>query len=382
MDRLTVASSDDCVAFAQAFAEQHVRPQAAQWELARQPAEDTVRRAAQLGLAGVLVRREYGGLGLPATTTLKVFEALAAAHLPFAFALVVHANLCSAVARLGSTEQRQQWLPKLLSGAAIGAFCLTEPTAGSDPAAITTQAEYAAGQWCINGEKAWVSNGAYADLLSVYAQTDASLGWRGIVTLLVASYADQQAVTRLPTYTLLGGHALGTTGLQFNDVRVGADAVLAPAGQGFKAAMAGIDLARILLSGMCCGIVQDSLDFTLAYTEQRQAFGKPIAEFQGIQWSLADVATELAAARALALQAAACLDAGESASLLAAQAKKFATKTARQGIAVCMQALGAVALQADNPLSRHLASAQMSEYLDGTTGIQNVVISRHLWNRK
>ena len=382
MDRLTVANSDHCITFAKAFADQHIRPRAAQWEFARQPAEDAVRLAAERGLAGVLVKPEQGGLGLSATTTLKVFEALAAAHLPFAFALVVHVNLTSAIARLGTHEQQQRWLPKLLSGAAIGAFCLTEPTAGSDPAAISTHAELKSEQWCINGEKAWVSNGAYADLLSVYAQTDASQGWRGIATLLVDANDQQDAITRLPNYALLGGHALGTTGLQFNDVCVAADALLAPAGQGFKAAMAGIDLARILLSGMCCGILQDSLDFTLAYTEQRRAFGKPIAEFQGLQWSLADVATELAAARALALQAAAQLDAGTNVSLLAAQSKKFATKTARQGIAVCMQALGAVALQADNPLSRHLASAQMSEYLDGTTGIQNVVIARQLWPGK
>jgi alkylation response protein AidB-like acyl-CoA dehydrogenase len=362
---------------ARAFAREQVGPRAAEWESTRRPCETTLRQAAREGFAGLLLAERYGGLGVTLETATRVFEEIAAAHLPFAFSLVVHANLVGAIGRLGTPQQIETLLPNLLRGQTIGAFCLTEPGTGSDAAALTTLATRDGAGWRLRGEKAWVTNGAFADLASVYVQTDPARGSRGIAAVLVSTHAP--GVERLPAYGMLGGHAMGTGGLRFTDCAVEDGALLAPPGEGFKAAMAGIDLARVLLGGACCGILRESLEHAVAYARDRRAFGRPIADFQGLRWSLADVATELAAARALTYEAARLIDAGGEGSVMAAHAKKFATRAALYGVSACMRAMGAVALRDDYPLGRHLTSAQIAEYLDGTTGIQNVVIARQLF---
>jgi alkylation response protein AidB-like acyl-CoA dehydrogenase len=177
---------------------------------------------------------------------------------------------------------------------------------------------------------------------------------------------------------MLGGYAMGVAGLAFTACRVPADALLLPAGEGFRAAMAGINAARAMLAAGCCGSLSACLDHALAHAGRRQAFGRPVLAFQGLQWRLADVATELEAARLLVAQAAAALDRGETAILECAHAKKFATRAALAGIAASMQAMGAEGLRAEHPLARHLAFAKAAEYIDGTTEIQNVVIARGL----
>jgi alkylation response protein AidB-like acyl-CoA dehydrogenase len=303
-------------------------------------------------------------------------QTLAAADLAFAFALVVHNNLAGAVARGASEAQRRRYLPDMLAGRRVGAFLLTEPRGGSDAAAIKTRAIRDGAGWRLDGEKAWVSNAAHADLLSVYAQTDPPAGWRGIASFLVE--ADAPGVERLEPYKLLGGHALGAGGFRFHGARLAADALFAPAGAAFKAAMAGIDFARVNVAAMCCGLLEDALDRALERIAARPAFGGVLADQQGLQWLLADVATDLEASRLLAYEAAAKLDAGEDPAASAAHAKKFATRAALKGVADCMQAMGAEGLKHDHPLARHLAGAKMAQYLDGATEIQNVVIARAL----
>ena len=280
--------------------------------------------------------------------------------------------------RNGSPEQHRRFLPDLLQGGRIGAFLLTEPTGGSDAAAIrTTAAATGQGRWRIDGAKAWVSNGAIADLLSVYVQTDADAGWRGIGCFLIE--ADRAGVIREPAYDLMGGHALGTGGFRFEGCEVAADDMLLAPGAAFKAAMAGIDLARVTVAAMCCGMLRSALDCALDYTTTRQAFGQATASFQGLQWMLADAATDLRAARLLTYDAACELDAGGDATEAAAHAKKFASRVALTRIADCMQAMGAAGYHGDYPLARHLSMAKMAQYLDGTTEIQNVVIARKLF---
>ena len=228
----------------------------------------------------------------------------------------------------------------------------------------------------MDGEKAWITNGAVADVLSVYAQTDAAQGWRGIACLLVDG--DAPGIEREPPYALLGAHALGTTGMRFSGCRVpAADLLLAP-GQGFKAAMAGINLARALLAACCCGMLAASLGAAIDHAAGRRAFGRTTLEFQGLEWQLADVATELEAARLLTYRALAVMDAGDSGVVEAAHAKKFASRAAFSGIAACMQAMGAAGLRQTHALARHLACAKAAQYLDGTTEIQNVVLGRSL----
>jgi alkylation response protein AidB-like acyl-CoA dehydrogenase len=364
---------------ARVFAREVVSPAAADWERQGRIPRDALKGAAAAGLTGLLVPESAGGAGLSCVGLARVMEELAAADLAAAFALVVHNNLMNAIARNGTEQQRTRYLPLLGDLTRLGAFLLTEPGAGSDAAAIGTRATRTSDGWVLNGAKAWVTNGRDADLLSVYAQTDPAQGWRGIAAFLVE--ADTEGVMRQAPYQLLGGHGLGACGFRFEDCRVDEGDLMVPPGQGFKVAMSGIDLARVCVAAMTSGMLRESLEVAVEHTAGRQAFGARIAEFQGMQWQLADVATDLAAARLLTRDAAERIDEGGDATVAAAHAKKFATRAALSGIAQCMQALGAEGLKQEHPLARHLAGAKIAQYLDGTTEIQNVVISRSLFAR-
>jgi alkylation response protein AidB-like acyl-CoA dehydrogenase len=363
---------------ARTFAAEVVAPNAAAWEQQRRYPREAFAAAAKAGLCGLLVAPEHGGAGLGAVAMAEVMEMLAAADFAFAMSLVVHNNLGGNLSRNGTEAQRTRWLPPMLAGESLGAFLLTEPGGGSDAAAIACAARRDGDGWLLDGAKSWVSNATSADLLSVYAQTDASAGWRGIACFLVP--AEAPGVVRADAYAMLGGHALGTGGIRFEGARVGDDAVLLAPERAFKAAMAGIDIARINVAAMCAGMLRSGLEIAVAATAAKSAFGRKLADFQGLQWQLADVATDAHAARLMAYDAAAALDRGENATIAAAHAKKFATRAALDGLSQCMQALGADGLRHDTPLPRHLAGAKMAQYIDGTTEIQNVVIARDLWS--
>jgi alkylation response protein AidB-like acyl-CoA dehydrogenase len=365
---------------ARLFAQQHISPHAADWERKRIVPRDLFPLAAELGLTGLLVPKDLGGQGISHVATARILEEIAGHCMAFAFSLVVHNNLAGNIARNGSRDLIDRYLPEMISGDRVGAFCLTEPSAGSDAAAITTSATRDDRGWVIDGQKAWVTNGAMADVISVYAQTDAKKGWRGIACFLVD--AATRGLTKEQPYALFGGHAMGTNGLSLKRCHVPSGNMLLGPGDGFKAAMVGINIARVYVGAMCCGMMQSSLGCALDYAVKRKAFGKATAEFQGLQWKLADVATDLEAARLLTYRAATMMDAGSTAMVEAAHAKKFASVAALQGIAECMQAMGAAGYRSDNPLGRHLANAKMAQYLDGTTEIQNVVITRSLINRR
>ena len=373
--RLT-AEEANVVEIARTFAAEHITPYAADWELNRIVPVKTFREAAAVGLSGVLVPKELGGHGASHIAAAKVLEELAGACFAFTFGLWVHNNLLNAIARNGTPEQIARYVPAMLAGERIGAFCLTEPGAGSDAAAITTRAKESAHGWRLSGEKAWVTNGTHADVFGVYAQTNPAQGWRGIASFLVSG--DAPGLVREAPYTLLGGHAMGVTGLRLTDCPVPEADLLFGPGDGFKAAMRGITMARTFVAASCCGILTSSLKTALTYGAKRQAFGKPLLTFQGLQWELADVATDLEAARLLTYQAAAALDQGEAAIAEAAYAKKFASRVALTGVSQCMQVMGAVGLRTDTPLGHHLATAKITHYLDGATEIQNMVISRTL----
>ena len=365
----------DVVNAARAFARDVIEPNAAAWEAAGCLPGEAFREAAARGLCRLTVPEAMQGQALGVPAMALVVEALAAACMASAFALTVHNNLARGIARFGSATQQQRWLPGLGAGEHIGAFLLTEPQGGSDAAAIATTARRDGNHWRIDGVKAWVSNAATADLLSVYAQTDASAGWRGIGCFIVDAGAE--GVIREPVYRLLGGHALGTGGFRFEGCRIGCDDLLVPPGEGFKAALAGVDFARITVAAMCCGMMGKSLEVALAHGAGRRAFGKSVLEHQAVQSLLADTATDLEASRLLTARAATVLENGTGGhALAAAHAKKFATRVALSRIADCMQAMGANGFRADYPLARHLTAAKMAQYLDGTTEIQNVVIGR------
>ncbi|MFN0088994.1 MAG: acyl-CoA dehydrogenase family protein [Acidimicrobiales bacterium] len=357
---------------AAAFAREVVEPAAAGWERDRRLPREAFAAAAASGLAGLAAPAELGGAALGSVAKARVMEELARADLAFTFVLVVHNNLVAALCRHGRAEQQRRYVPALARGELLGAFLLTEPGAGSDAAAITTTAEAAGSGWRLSGEKAWVTNAASADLLQVYARAE------GIGSFLVR--ADQPGVRRTEPYHLLGCHAMGAGGVVLDRVEVDPEHVLIPPGQALRAALAGIDGARVEVAAMCSGVLARALGEAVAYTKARPAFGGAVAQFQGVQWMLADVATELAAARLLAYDAARALAAGSpGAPAAAAHAKKFATRSALTGVAACMQVMGAEGLRHEHPLARALAAAKTAQYLDGATEIQNVVLSRALF---
>lgn len=368
------------VDIAKEFSRKMVVPHAAGWELERKVPLDTLRAAAEAGLMGLRVAEEYGGKGLSATATARIMEEIASGCMYFAFSLVVHNNLAGNISGNGTPEQIQQFVPRLIKGEHIGAFCLTEPDAGSDAAAITTEAKAVDGGWVLNGQKAWITNGAVANLFSVYAQTDPALGWKGIVCILVEDNAP--GLEKGDIYSLLCGHAMGTAQLILKDCMEPEENLLIGPEAAFKAAMSGIGFARAVVGAMCCGMIKTSLECAVAYATKRRAFGRTVAGFQGLQWQLADVATNLEAAKLLSYQATRAIDRGKDATVIAAHAKKFATRVALVDISSCMQAMGAEGFRHDYPLIRHMAGAKMAQYLDGTTEIQNVVISRDLFKRK
>jgi alkylation response protein AidB-like acyl-CoA dehydrogenase len=377
MDLGLTREEQDTVEIASQFARDHVAPNAAAWEAKREHPRAALEQAAAVGLVGLLVPKDLGGKGFSFTALVRILEELAYADVAFAFAVVVHNNLMFNIARNGNDEQRARFLPPLMAMDKVGCFMLTEPNAGSDATALQTRARRDGGNWVIDGAKAWVSNAANGGTLSVYAQTDPEQGHRGIACFIVD--AEAPGVVREDPYALLGAHALGTGGFRFEGCVVSDDDILVPPGEGFKAAMAGIDLARAAVAAMCTGMMQCGLDTAVAYMKGRTAFGRPISEFQGLQWQLADVATDLHAARLMAYDAVGAIDRGEVAAIAAAHAKKFATRAALRGISECMQAMGANGLKQETPLARHLAAAKTAQYLDGSTEIQNVVISRELF---
>ena len=354
---------------------------AAHWEAERRYPVDSIRIAGEEGLAGMKVSVEQGGLGLSAAETAGVMECLANHDMAFAFALNSHASFTADLARSGTGEQRERYLPDMLAGRMIGSFLLTEPGAGSDAASITTQARRHGGGWRIDGEKAWVTNGTGANLLKVFAQTDPARGWRGIAAFLVET--DTPGVERLPPYAVMGGHATGVCGMRFSQVDVGDGAMLHAPGKAFKGALSGIDSARLGVAAMCCGMMASALGHALVRTTSRELFGQVLGDFQAVQWMLADASTDLEAARLLTGRAAELIDGGADASVACAHAKKFATRAAWKAISDCMQTMGAHGFRIDagHPLPRHLAAARMAQWLDGATEIQNLVIARDLLKR-
>jgi alkylation response protein AidB-like acyl-CoA dehydrogenase len=354
---------------ARRFRREQVAPQAARWERERRVPREALRAAARLGLTGIEVPREQGGAGAGFLAKMLIAEELACSCMAFAFSLINTQNAAARISRHGSKQQIERYLAPLLAGECIGCTALTEPQAGSDFPAITTTARRVDGGWVINGEKAWLTNAAIADLVTLYAKTDAAPGTGGIAAFLIDVHAP--GVVRVGPYALMGGHAIGAGGIKLSDVRVEDDALFYPPGEAFKRALAGINGARTYVAAMCCGMVAESLRIALDYAGRRHTFGKRLLDHQGLRWSLAEVATDLEAARHLTWHAAALIERGEDAVLAAAMAKKFAVRMAQHRLGECMQAMGAEGLRENYPIGRHIASARIAGYVDGSSEMMN-----------
>lgn len=359
----------ELIASTREFGAQFVGPFAKEWEYARRSPVEALRQACALSLAAVELPRTHGGLGLPFSAKMRMAEELSKHDLAFTFALMQHHNALVRIAEAAPEHVVQELLPRMLKGELIGCTAMTEPDAGSDFGAIATIAAKVPGGWRLNGSKGWISNAAVADVFLTFAQTDAAAGNRGIACFIVQ--ADAEGFTRQPAYELHGAHAIGVGGYTLTDCFIPDAMVLFPPGEGFKAAMKGVNRARVHVTAMNAGLLEACLSTALRYASERRAFKSRLLDFQGLRWSLVDVATDLEAMRLLAYRGARLIDREQDAQDAAAKAKKFGNDRTLPAVAACIQAMGANGLRAEYPLARHLSGAKLLAYTDGSTEMMN-----------
>ncbi len=335
---------------------------------------EVIRTLGRAGLLGLPYPEEHGGAGQPYEVYLQVLEILAARWLAVAEAVSVHTLACYPVAAYGSDGQRKL-LPDMLGGELLGAYCLSEPQGGSDAAALTTRAVRAGDDYVVTGTKAWITHAGHADFYNVFCRTGGP-GAAGISCLL-ADAATPGIVPQAPE-RVMGLRSSAPAQVAFDDARVPADRLLGGEGTGFRIAMAALDAGRLGIAACAVGLAQAALDYATAYAREREQFGRAIINFQGLGFLLADMATQVSAARALTLAAARLRDAGRPFSIEAAKAKLFATDMAMRVTTDAVQVLGGYGYVADHPVERYMREAKVLQIVEGTNQIQRLVISRSL----
>jgi hypothetical protein len=339
---------------------------------------ETLREMGELGLLGVATPEAYGGTGLGTLALAVLLEEVAAVCASHATLMAVTAGLPQRMLIAhGSEAQKRDLLPPLASGAWFGAFCLSEPQAGSDASAIRTRARRTDEGWRLSGSKAWVTGGGEADLYLVLAVTDPHAGVRGISAFLVAG--DSPGLAFGAPERKLGQHAAVTTSVTFDDVLVPPDRLLGREGQGFVMAMASLDGGRVAIAAQAVGIARAAFEAARVYADQREAFDRPIRTFQGVAFPLADMATRLEAARLLTWRAASALDRGERATREASMAKLFASEAAGFVTDAALQVLGGAGYTRDHPVERYFRDARVTRIYEGTSEIQRMVIARQIY---
>jgi alkylation response protein AidB-like acyl-CoA dehydrogenase len=358
------------------FARQEIEPHASAWDREHRFPRDVFAKLAELGLMGVCVPAEYGGAGADFLSYILVLEELSRADAGVGVTVAVHTSAVTMpLVAFGTDEQRRRFVPALASGAQLGAFALTEPEAGSDAGAIRTRAEPDGDGWRIDGAKQWITNGRYAGTFLLFARTDvATPGPAGISAFVLD--ADQVRITR--DEEKLGLNSSVTSDLVVEDAQVGRDRLLHEEGKGFQVAMQTLDGGRIGVGAQAVGIAQAAYDVAREYAKERHAFGKPIAEFQAIQHKLADMSTEIDAARLLVYRAALLKDRGETHTEAGAKAKLFASGMARRQTGEAIQILGGYGYTKEFPVERYYRDAKITEIYEGTSEIQRLVIARSI----
>lgn len=360
-----MSASDELLARTAAFARDVVMPGAPRWEAEMRIGHEAIEAAAAIGLTGLEVPVEWGGLGLGFAVKAQVAELLGAADFGFTMSLINTHNVAAKLAREAPEAIARRYLPELLAGRRLGCTALTEATAGSDFGAIRTLATRTAQGWRIDGTKAWITNAAEADVIVLYAQTEPGSGGRGIACFVIDGR--RGGFVREPAFALTGQHAIGAGAFRLDGYLAQDDELLQPPGRAFKSALSSINGARVYIAAMCNGMVAEALRTALDYGHTRQTFGKPLADHQGWRWRLAEAACELAAARLLVERAAAQVESGADAQLLSAQAKLFATRLAERQLPVLAQAMGAEGLKREHCFGRHLAGARVASFVDGSS---------------
>jgi len=357
------------------LADRELAPRAADFEARGEFPRDVVRTLGRAGLLGLPYPVEYGGGGQPYEVYLQVVEELARRWLAVAEAVSVHTLSCYPVAGHGTEEQRKRWLPDLIGGELLGAYCLSEPQGGSDPGAMTTKATRDADGFVVTGTKAWITHAGRADFYNVFCRTGGP-GPRGI-SCLYAPAGTPGILPQKPERTM-ALRSSPVAQIVFDAARIPEDQLIGAEGGGFAIAMQALDAGRLGIAACAVGLAQAALDYAVGYAREREQFGQPIIDFQGLGFMLADAATRIAAARALTLAAARLKDAGRPFSTEAAKAKLFATDVAMQVTTDAVQVLGGYGYVADHPVERYFREAKLLQIVEGTNQIQRLVIARSL----
>jgi butyryl-CoA dehydrogenase len=365
---------------ARGYAEGEVLPRATAMDRAGAMDPVVLEKARELGLFGLTCPEQHGGSGLGNQALAIVLEEVNRACAATGVMISVHNSLlCSPIAKWGTEEQKRRFLPELASGARIGSYCLTEPNAGSDAASLRVSARLEGDHFVLNGTKIWVTNGGHAGMFLVYARTDpATTRAKGVSALVVPRELPGISIGKAEKKC--GIRASSTTEVVFENVRVPKENLLGPLHDGFPIAMDTLDGGRIGIASQAVGIARACLEAAVKYSKEREQFGKPIGEFQAIQWKLADMSTRIDAARLLVAKAAWLRDRGERCSREAAEAKLFASQTANFCADECLQIHGGAGYTDHFHVERLFRDARITEIYEGASDIQRIVIARALQN--
>jgi butyryl-CoA dehydrogenase len=377
------ALSDDqreIQALARDFAQAEIEPHAGDWDRGHAFPRDLIGKLAELGFMGVCVPEAYSGGGADFLSYILVLEELSRADAGVGVTVAVHTSAATLpILTFGTDEQRSRFVPPLARGEAVGAFALTEPESGSDAGALRTAATPNGDGWTISGSKQWITNGAFGGTVLLFARTDPDTpGPKGVSAFILDG--DHIEVTR--EEEKLGLNSSSTVDLVIDGAEVGRDRLLHEEGKGFTVAMATLDGGRIGIAAQALGIAQAAYDVARDYALERRQFGKRIADFQAIQWKLADMATEIDAARLLVYRAAWLKQEGKPHTEEGAKAKLFASEMARCQTAEAIQILGGYGYTKEFPVERYYRDAKITEIYEGTSEIQRLVIARSILGLK
>jgi butyryl-CoA dehydrogenase len=359
------------------FAEAQIAPGAAARDEAACFPTELIPQMAELGVFGIMIPQEYGGVGLDAVSAAIIVEELARVDAAVALIVASHNSLCAGhILNFGSEMQKQRYLPPLARGEKLGAWALTEPGSGSDAGALKSRATLEGEHWVLNGEKQFTTQGSTAGIYVIMASTDPSQGKRGITAFIVERKTGGLRVGKVENK--LGVRASDTTALHLEAVRVPKENVLGELNGGFHDVLKVLQGGRVGIGAMAVGIAQGALDDSIKYARTRTQFGKPIAEFEAIQWMLADMATEIDAARLLVYRGAQLKDRGMPSAMAASEAKLYAAETAMRAATKAIQIHGGYGYIKDYPVERYFRDAKICEIGEGTSEIQRMIIAKEL----
>ncbi|MFF9393703.1 acyl-CoA dehydrogenase [Streptomyces griseoluteus] len=373
--QLPTDEARDLLALVRDIAQREIAPKAAEEEDAGRFPREVFTLLSEAGLLGLPYDPEHGGGEQPYEVYLQVLEELAAARLTVGLGVSVHTLASYALATHGTKQQQVEHLPAMLGGGLLGAYCLSEPSSGSDAASLRTRAVRDGDDWVLSGTKAWITHGGIADFYTVMARTGAD-GPRGITAFLVPG--DAEGLSAALPEKKMGLKGSPTAQVHLDGVRVPDERRIGEEGQGFGIALSALDSGRLGIAACAIGVAQAALDQAVTYATERRQFGHPIADFQGLRFLLADMATQIEAGRALYLAAARLKDAGRPFAKQAAMAKLHCTDTAMRVTVDAVQVLGGYGYTADFPAERYMREAKVLQIVEGTNQIQRMVIARHL----